>query len=252
MFCPYCGKELPEKGKFCSYCGKYIGDSYLAQTAQTPQMEDTAKSALVNPKNLSIAISVLILLLFFFGNWFSVKFSVSKSVSYELGISSSDITDINNFIDNTLGKDRKVTSIGKAISKLKASPDWEYVDYLLGSSAKSTLNLLLWFSRLFYLLVALYIWYLYKLFTETSVERGNASSAVWGLRAAIVSIGLCVLFILMMLIVSFRVNSFLVEGLELSKGGLIHIRPALSAWFIPILAFVDYRQIRKRKAQQTV
>lgn len=54
MFCPNCGKELPEKGRFCPACGKEV----------TPALKKTVPQVTLNTKTmLIIAVAVIVILL---------------------------------------------------------------------------------------------------------------------------------------------------------------------------------------------
>ncbi len=77
MFCPNCGKEIPEGSKFCSYCGfklfngKIEDENILSESEKRKKIYDeqllkakAAQKAQINLKNPSLAV---ILSFFFMG-----------------------------------------------------------------------------------------------------------------------------------------------------------------------------------------
>ena len=67
MFCPSCGKEMPDNATFCSSCGRAIQPSnqYRSQTV-VPPSQPTASKVSHTGRNVGIAITVIIIIVLAF------------------------------------------------------------------------------------------------------------------------------------------------------------------------------------------
>ena len=73
MFCPNCGKELPDGAKFCAHCGKAVRTTYIESTSNNSgvtepvpeilQISETAKGhpqrEILRPRNIIMLVAVV-------------------------------------------------------------------------------------------------------------------------------------------------------------------------------------------------
>jgi hypothetical protein len=73
MFCPNCGKQIPDGSKFCPYCGAKIGSGSIGETATKPITEKTyiTKHKKSNKKPLFIALIVFFVIAVLFVSMYS-------------------------------------------------------------------------------------------------------------------------------------------------------------------------------------
>lgn len=58
MFCPYCGKQTPEKGRFCINCGSDISDLFMEQSNEQIVVDDIENSLDIVKQEKSVGTSI--------------------------------------------------------------------------------------------------------------------------------------------------------------------------------------------------
>lgn len=70
MFCPKCGKEIKEEDNFCRFCGTYLKED-VSEICQVENLSDDEEIVLYDVQKhwRSLALSILLIPLFFFYFW---------------------------------------------------------------------------------------------------------------------------------------------------------------------------------------
>jgi ribosomal protein L37AE/L43A len=125
MYCPNCGKEMPEGAKFCDKCGSSADGT--SATPQTDTASEKNKPSLI-VRILSAVLALAAVALFILGNIKIASFLIKQfkdDGSTEVGQASSNLTDVANGngksasateSDDASGKNSAVEEVTKAVT----------------------------------------------------------------------------------------------------------------------------------------